>query len=84
LLNVVYYVACSLDGYIATEGGCELAASFRADGLISRYMIAVIPLVLGGGIPLLADGGRLEQLELVEVQPYPNGVVQSSYEPSTR
>jgi len=95
VLNVVYYVACGLDGYIATpegrvdwlnpfQGGGELASAFRADGLISRYMIAVIPVVLGAEIPLLADGGQLEPLELVEVQPYPNGVVQLIYEPGTR
>ncbi len=65
----MYYVACSLDGYIATEGSCELAASFRDDGLISRYIIALILVVLGSGIPLFAEGGQLEQLELVETSP---------------
>lgn len=65
-------------------GGGELAASFRAENLISRYMLAVIPVVLGGGIPLFAEGGQLEQLELIEARPYPDGVMQLTYEPATR
>ena len=62
-------------------GGGELAASFRTRGLISHYMIAVVPVVLGGGIPLFATASRQDRLRLVEAKPYPSGIVLLSYEP---
>ncbi len=62
-------------------GGGKLAASFRMHGLISRYMIAVIPVVLGGGIPLLACGSRQDGLRLIQTKPYRSGIVQLCYEP---
>jgi dihydrofolate reductase len=71
-------------GRVWLMGGGQLAASFRARGLISRYTIAVIPIVLGAGIPLLASGSRQDPLRLVETRPYPNGLVRLSYETSVR
>ena len=62
-------------------GGGRLAAAFRADGLISQYIIALIPIMLGGGIPLLAAGPRIDTLTLTEVKSYPSGIVQLWYEP---
>jgi len=61
-------------------GGGKLAASFRMHGLISHYMIAVVPVVLGSGIPLLASGSRRDELRLVQSTPYPSGIVQLCYE----
>jgi dihydrofolate reductase len=62
-------------------GGGKLAASFRARGLISRYIVAVVPIILGEGIPMIAADSRQDALRLIEVKPYPNGLVQLSYEP---
>ena len=61
-------------------GGGKLATSFRASGLITDYMIFVIPVVLGEGIPLLAAGGHLDHLDLIESQSYPNGIVRLHYQ----
>ncbi len=63
-------------------GGAELAASFRAAGLISEYYVAVIPIILGAGIPLFAAPGAPERLTLVESTPYPNGIVMLHYRPT--
>lgn len=63
-------------------GGAELAASFRAAGLISEYYVAVIPIILGAGIPLFAAPGAPERLTLVESTPYPNGIVMLHYRPA--
>jgi len=61
-------------------GGGKLAASFRKEGLISRYVISVMPVVLGGGIPLLEATGQMETLALVSAVPFKSGVVQLTYE----
>ncbi len=57
-------------------GGGELAASFLRSGLITRSILAVMPVVLGEGIPLFAGGGGFPNpLKLIESKSYPNGVV---------
>jgi dihydrofolate reductase len=60
-------------------GGAELAASFRAAALISEYYVAVIPIILGSGIPLFAAPGPRARLALVESTPYANGIVMLHY-----
>jgi dihydrofolate reductase len=60
-------------------GGGRLAASLRAEGLIGRYIVSIIPMVLSGGLPMLAPGGTLGRLELVRTQAYPSGIVQVEY-----
>ena len=61
-------------------GGGKLAASFRREGLISRYVITVMPVVLGGGVPLFEPDGKLEALAFVSAAPFKDGVVQLTYE----
>lgn len=63
-------------------GGAELAGSFRAAGLISEYIVSIIPVVLGGGIPMLALPGASERLQLIEALPYPSGLIQLRYQPA--
>jgi dihydrofolate reductase len=65
-------------------GGGNLAASCRAQGLITAYIITVIPVILGAGIPLFAAPGPTEPLTLVTSVPYPNGLVQLHYEQKRR
>jgi dihydrofolate reductase len=74
-------------------GGGRCAAAFRAAGLITEYIVSVIPVILGAGIPLfgtpaadlrgLPGASKLsttaEPLQLVEHKVYPNGVVQLRY-----
>jgi len=60
-------------------GGGELAGSFRREGLISEYIVSVVPVILGAGIPLFASGGTQEALKLVETNTYPSGIVQLRY-----
>ena len=61
-------------------GGGQLASSFRTAGLITHYMISIVPVVLGNGIPLFADAEGPEVLRLVEAKSYPSGIVQLNYE----
>jgi len=62
-------------------GGGALATACREAGLVTEYIISVIPVVLGAGIPLFAPGGRFEQLRLVDTRSWPDGVVQLRYRP---
>ena len=60
-------------------GGATLASSFRSAGLISEYIITVIPTILGIGIPLIEAGGEMEKLSLIETKEFKNGFVQLKY-----
>lgn len=60
-------------------GGGKLAASFRAAGLITRYIVSVVPVILGGGLPMLAPANGLDRLELVGSTAFPSGIVQLEY-----
>lgn len=60
-------------------GGGELATSFRGHGLIAEYVLALIPRILGTGIPLLKPTLPQEQLTLMEHQVFPDGVALLRY-----
>jgi dihydrofolate reductase len=60
-------------------GGGKLATSFRAEGLISSYILNVMPIILGRGIPVLAPGGPQRALALESAKPFKSGIVQLSY-----
>ena len=60
-------------------GGASLASVFQSQRLISEYVISVIPIVLGGGIPLFEAGGSRQSLKHVETKSYPSGIVQLTY-----
>ncbi len=60
-------------------GGGQLAGSFRAQNLIDEFVITVIPVVLGDGIPLFVDPGKRQSLQLVGTHRSGNGVVTLHY-----
>lgn len=60
-------------------GGATLAASCRAEGVITEYIISIVPIILGGGLPLFSAPGPPENLALAETRSYSNGVVQLRY-----
>lgn len=64
-------------------GGGTLAASFHAEGLISRYIMSVFPILLASGVPLFAShSSQPETLRLAAAEPFKSGVVQLTYERS--
>ncbi len=63
-------------------GGGRLAGSFRAEGLITRYVVSLVPVVLGGGLPMIAPGGGLDRLTLVGCKVFDSGIVQVEYRPT--
>jgi dihydrofolate reductase len=60
-------------------GGGEIIASFLDKGLIDEFIISVVPVFIGEGIPLIAPRHRDVELTLNSVQQFPDGVVQLHY-----
>jgi len=63
-------------------GGSVLARSLVDASLVDRVEVTVIPVMLGGGVPLLPAGQR-SQLRLEECRPYLSGVIALKYSIST-
>jgi dihydrofolate reductase len=60
-------------------GGGGIIASFLDEGEIDEFMISVIPVFIGEGIPLLAPGRRTIPLELISSTKFADGVVSLHY-----
>ena len=60
-------------------GGGGLFRSMLDAGLVDGIDVAVIPVILGGGIPLIPQGSRSPVLELTNTRTYPSGIVGLSY-----
>ena len=61
-------------------GGGELARAFLEVDLIDEIEIAIIPVLLGEGIPLFPSGFPQREFTLLESKAYKNGVVWLKYE----
>lgn len=59
-------------------GGGALAGSFHEAGMIDRYIVSLMPVVLGAGVRLLGENGSPARLELESVRPI-DDVVQITY-----
>ena len=62
-------------------GGGALAASFVASGLITHFEVFVVPILLGGGIPLFGafGGAAPRSLRLLDSTPFATGLVRLRY-----
>ena len=61
-------------------GGGEIIGSFLDEDAIDEFIITVMPIFIGEGIPLLAPRHRDVPLRLLGVEQFPDGVVQLRYE----
>jgi dihydrofolate reductase len=61
-------------------GGGEIIASFLDQGAIDEFIITVIPIFIGEGIPLIPQRHRDVALGLLGVQQFADGVVQLHYD----
>ena len=60
-------------------GGGELIAAFLDENLIDEFVITVVPVFIGDGIPLIARRHRHAALDLLGVERFDDGVVQLRY-----
>jgi dihydrofolate reductase len=77
-VDVVPALKEQADGDVYAGGG-TLAAELARRGWVDRYILHVVPVVLGAGTPLFAPGGR-QKLRLVAHKTYPDGVMQLHYD----
>lgn len=61
-------------------GGGGLFRSLLDADLVDTVEVAVMPVLLGRGVPLIEPGDRRAKLKLVESRQLPTGTVQSIYE----
>ena len=60
-------------------GGGEIIGGFLDAGAVDEFIISVVPVFIGEGVPLIAPRHLHVPLRLVSVQGFPDGVVQSHY-----
>ncbi len=63
-------------------GGGEIIGSFLDEGAIDEFVITVVPILIGEGIPLMAPRRRDVPLRLRSARSFPDGVVQLHYDVS--
>lgn len=67
------------NGEIWLYGGGTLFGSLLAAGQVDRVEVTLIPILLGGGIPLLPSGVPRTVLRLDELKKWPSGQVTLNY-----
>jgi dihydrofolate reductase len=77
--DVVASLRDRVEGDLWLVGGGELIASFRARDLIDVYIITVIPMLLGEGIPLFPGTQPETSLQTTAVRHFESGIVQLHY-----
>jgi dihydrofolate reductase len=61
-------------------GGGEIIGAFLDEAAIDEFIISVVPIFIGEGIPLIAPRQREVRLRLLSSKGFPDGVVQLHYD----
>ncbi|MBK6433940.1 dihydrofolate reductase family protein [Candidatus Amarolinea dominans] len=77
--DLVAQIRQTTDQDIWLVGGGQLVTAFADQHLIDEYIITIIPLILGDGIPLFQGAVSEERLQLTGSQSYANGLMQLRY-----
>jgi dihydrofolate reductase len=67
------------EGHIWLFGGGVLFGSLLEAGQVDRLEVTVVPVLLGGGVPLLPAGAGRTVLALIDTHTYPSGMVTLTY-----
>jgi dihydrofolate reductase len=77
--EIVAALAAQGVAHIYVDGGVTLQEFLRA-GLVQRFVITRVPVLIGEGIPLFGALPRDVRLRHVATRHFPSGLVQSEYE----
>ena len=77
--SFVQTVAAQYSGTVWLVGGGNLAEQFRCAGVIDEYLVFVIPVILGRGVPLFGGDAPPTALELIATRAFDDGVVMLHY-----
>lgn len=64
---------------IVAIGGAEFMRNLIATGLVDEYQLAIHPVILGSGLPILNGLTEQRDLKLVDVKCFPGGIVVHTY-----
>lgn len=67
-------------GGIWLIGGSQLVHQFLSKDLVDRYIISIVPILLGSGKPLFRPGRPQVRLKLVKSESFSTQLVQLTYE----
>jgi dihydrofolate reductase len=76
--EIISKLAASGAHHLYVDGGITIQRFLRA-GLIDRFIITRVPVLIGDGIPLFGALPRDVSLRHVTTQHYPSGLVKSEY-----
>ena len=65
--------------HIWLVGGADIMHQFQSENLITRYIISIIPIILGNGISLFSHEASQHSLTLLSSKHYQSGLVQLHY-----
>lgn len=65
---------------LVTQGSTELVHALLADDLVDAMSIFTVPIILGGGKKLFADGAAPHSFKLTRSRVSPNGLIVGHYE----
>lgn len=65
---------------IFIDGGAEIVNELLKEDLIDEFIISIIPILVGNGIKLFADGRPEQRLKLLSTKPFDTGLVQLHYQ----
>ena len=65
---------------IFIDGGAEIVFELMKQNLIDKFIISVVPHLLGGGVTLFKSGRPEQKLKLIRSMTFPSGLVQVWYE----
>jgi dihydrofolate reductase len=77
--SVVAALRAEAGGDIWLFGGGTLFASLLAAGQVDSVEVTIVPILLGGGVPLLPHGTATASLTLTDSHVYPSGMVSVRY-----
>lgn len=67
---------------IFCNGGSEIVNELLKENLVDEFIISVIPILLGDGIPLFKNGRPEQKLQLLSSKQFDTGLVQLHYKRS--